>query len=46
MVLAPALYWRLLLEPKLEKILGRILAKNRPLKSKDINIVILVHERG
>jgi hypothetical protein len=46
MVLGPALCWRLLLRPKLEKFLDRMLAKNRPLKSDDTNIVISVNERG
>lgn len=46
MVLAPASCWRLLLQPKLEKLLDRKLAKNRPVKSEDINIVISVNERG
>jgi hypothetical protein len=45
-VLAPALCWRLLLEPKLEKFLDRMLAKNRPLKSEDTSIMISVNERG
>ncbi len=45
-VLAPALCWRLLLEPKLEKFLDRIQAKNRPLKSEDTIIMISVNERG
>jgi hypothetical protein len=46
MVLAPASYWRLLLQPKLEKLLDRKLAKNRPVKSEDTNIVISVNKCG
>lgn len=45
-VLAPASYWRLLLQPKLTKLLDRKLAKNRPVKSEDTNIVISVTERS
>jgi hypothetical protein len=45
-VLAPALCWRLLLEPKLEKFMERMLAKDRPVKSEDTNIAISVNERG
>jgi hypothetical protein len=45
-VLVPASYWRLLLKPKLAKLLDRKLAKNRPVKSEDTNIVISVNERS
>ena len=45
-VLAPALSWRLLLYHKLEMVLTRKIAKNRPIKSEDTNIVISVTERS
>jgi len=45
-VLAPASYWRLILQPKLEKLLCKKLAKNRPIRSEDSNIVISVTERS
>jgi hypothetical protein len=45
-VLAPASYWRLILEPKLEKLLYKKLAKNRPIKSEDTNVVVSVIERS
>jgi hypothetical protein len=44
-VIAPGSYWRLILKPKLEKLLYKKLAKNRPIKSEDTNIVISVIER-
>jgi hypothetical protein len=44
-VLAPGSYWRLFLQPKLEKLLCRKLAKNRPVKSEDTNVVVSVTER-
>lgn len=45
-VLAPAVYWRIALQPKLEKLLCRKLAKNRPVRSEDTNVVISVTERS
>jgi len=45
-VLAPTSYWRLFLQLKLEKLLCKKLAKNRPIKSEDINVVVSVTERS
>jgi hypothetical protein len=45
-VLAPASYWRLILQPKLEKLLCKKLAKNRPINSEDTNVVVSVTERS
>ncbi|KAM3064619.1 hypothetical protein ACMFMF_011893 [Clarireedia jacksonii] len=45
-VLAPASYWRLILKPKLEKLLCKKLAKNRLIKSEDTNVVVSVTERS
>lgn len=45
-VLAPATYWRLFLQSKLEKLLGKKLAKNRPVKSEDTTVVVSVTERS
>jgi hypothetical protein len=45
-VLAPASYWRLVLQPKLEKLLCRKLAKNRHVMSKETNVVISVTDRS
>jgi hypothetical protein len=45
-VLAPSAYWGLFLQPKLEKLLYKKLAKNRPVKSEDTNIVVSVTERS
>src|ERR1700728_4103281 len=45
-VVAPASYWRLILKPKLEKLLCKKLAKNRPIKSEDTNVVVSVTERS
>ncbi|TVY71304.1 hypothetical protein LSUE1_G004473 [Lachnellula suecica] len=45
-VIEPASYWRLILKPKLEKLLCKKLAKNRPIKSEDTNVVVSVTERS
>jgi hypothetical protein len=45
-VLAPASYWRLVLQPKLEKLLCRKLAKNRHVMSEETNVVISVTDRS
>ena len=45
-VVAPASYWRLILKPKLKKLLCKKLAKNRPIKSEDTNVVVSVTERS
>ena len=45
-VLAPSAYWGLFLQPKLEKLLCKKLAKNRPIKSEDTNVVVSVTERS
>jgi hypothetical protein len=45
-VLAPSAYWGLFLKPKLEKLLCKKLAKNRPIKSEDTNVVVSVTERS
>lgn len=46
LVLAPAAYWRLFLNPKLEKVLlCKMLAKKRTVKSEDTKIVITVTQR-
>jgi hypothetical protein len=45
-VLAPAAYWRVVFQPKLEKMLSRKLARNRPVRSEDTSIVISVTERS
>jgi hypothetical protein len=42
--LAP--YWEFLLQPKLKKLLRQKVAANRCVRSDDINIVVLVRERG
>jgi hypothetical protein len=43
-VLAPSAYWGLFLQPKLEKLLCKKLAKNRPIKSEDTIVVVSVTE--
>jgi hypothetical protein len=45
-VLAPAAYLQLILKLKLEKLLCKKLAKNRPIKSEDTNVVVSVTERS
>jgi hypothetical protein len=45
-VLAPASYWRLVLQPKLERLLCRKLAKNRPFMFEETNVVISVTDRS
>jgi hypothetical protein len=45
-VLAPDIYWRKLLQPKLEKLLCKKLAKNRLVKSEDTNVVVSVNDRS
>jgi hypothetical protein len=45
-VLAPGSYWRLILQPKLERLLAKKLARNRPMKSEDTSVVALVMERS
>ena len=45
-VLAPGPYWRLILQPKLERLLGKKLARNRPVKSEDTSVVASVTERS
>ena len=45
-VLAPTSYWRLVLQPKLEKLLCRKLAKNRHVMSEETNVVISVTNRS
>ena len=45
-VLAPGSFWLLVLQPKLEKLLCKKVAKNRPIKSEDTNIVVPVTERS
>jgi hypothetical protein len=45
-VLTLSAYWGLFVQPKLEKLLCKKLAKNRPIKSEDINVVVSVTERS
>jgi hypothetical protein len=45
-VLAPSAYWGLFLQPKLEKLLCKKLAENRPVKFEDTNVVVSVTERS
>ncbi|KAJ8058502.1 hypothetical protein OCU04_012688 [Sclerotinia nivalis] len=45
-ILAFALYWRLILKPKFEKLLCKKLAKNRLIKFEDTNVVVSVTDRS
>ncbi len=45
-VLALGSYWLLVLQPKLERLLGKKLARNRPVKSEDTSVIVSVTERS
>jgi hypothetical protein len=45
-VLAPASYWRLVLQPKLEKLLRRKTSQNKCVRSDDTNVVVSVADRS
>jgi hypothetical protein len=46
LVLAPASYWRLVLQPKLEKLLRRKTSQNKCARSDDTNVVVSVADRS
>lgn len=46
LVLAPAVFWELVLQPKLEKLLRRKVPHNRCVRPDDTNIVVSVTERS
>jgi hypothetical protein len=46
LVLAPAAFWELVLQPKLEKLLRRKVPHNRCVRPDDTNIVVSVTERS
>jgi hypothetical protein len=45
-VLAPASYWQLFLQPKLEKLLRKKISQNKYVRSDDTNIVVSVADRS
>jgi hypothetical protein len=46
LVLAPTAYWHMVLKPKLERLLRKMLLQNRHVRSDDTNVIVSVNHRS